>query len=176
MSRHLPNPDFPKQHTVPGSRILTLAELLDLITNMQNKNAEKVGMHIELKTFPRHSVPPSREFANLVVPQIKRAGLLDRTIFQSFDPRYTAEANKLARQLGRSGVPSVISPRFNWITKWFVKILHMFGFKVIPWTANTEKVWNKLIRMRVDGIITDNPEELIRYLRKKPQMQLDEDL
>jgi glycerophosphoryl diester phosphodiesterase len=39
--------------------------------------------------------------------------------------------------------------------------------QVVPWTAKTQAEWDRLVEARVDGIITDDPEELIRYLRMK---------
>jgi glycerophosphoryl diester phosphodiesterase len=39
--------------------------------------------------------------------------------------------------------------------------------KVVPWTANTEADWDKLIAAKVDAIISDDPGSLIAYLKKK---------
>jgi glycerophosphoryl diester phosphodiesterase len=35
------------------------------------------------------------------------------------------------------------------------------------WTANTPDVWDKLIEAKVNAIISDDPGELIQYLRAK---------
>jgi glycerophosphoryl diester phosphodiesterase len=38
---------------------------------------------------------------------------------------------------------------------------------VIPWTANTPQDWDALTAAGVDGIISDDPGELIAYLKQK---------
>jgi glycerophosphoryl diester phosphodiesterase len=48
-----------------------------------------------------------------------------------------------------------------------VQALHHIHMKVIPWTANDPETGDRLIAMKVDGIITDDPEVLIGYLKKK---------
>ncbi len=37
----------------------------------------------------------------------------------------------------------------------------------MPWTADTPADWDALITAKVDAIITDDPAELIAYLKKK---------
>ena len=37
------------------------------------------------------------------------------------------------------------------------------GLKVIPWTVNDPKAWARLLRLGVDGMITDDPEALIAW-------------
>ena len=41
------------------------------------------------------------------------------------------------------------------------------GCKWFPWTADTPADWDKLIAAQVDAIITDDPAELIGYLKEK---------
>jgi glycerophosphoryl diester phosphodiesterase len=48
-----------------------------------------------------------------------------------------------------------------------VKEAHAAGLQVVPWTANQPDEWKMLIEADVDGIITDNPQELLRYLRER---------
>jgi glycerophosphoryl diester phosphodiesterase len=37
----------------------------------------------------------------------------------------------------------------------------------VPWTANTPADWDRLIQAKVDAIITDDPAELIQYLKQR---------
>jgi glycerophosphoryl diester phosphodiesterase len=39
--------------------------------------------------------------------------------------------------------------------------------KVVPWTVNNEETMEKLLRMGVDGMISDKPEVLRNFLIKK---------
>jgi glycerophosphoryl diester phosphodiesterase len=40
------------------------------------------------------------------------------------------------------------------------------GFRVVPWTVNDPKRWEELIEMGVDGLICDNPLQLVQYLNE----------
>jgi glycerophosphoryl diester phosphodiesterase len=45
--------------------------------------------------------------------------------------------------------------------------LHEQGVKIVPWTVNEEKDVTRLLKIGVDGIITDYPE-LADKFRKNP--------
>jgi glycerophosphoryl diester phosphodiesterase len=38
---------------------------------------------------------------------------------------------------------------------------------VVPWTADSEADWDRLIEAKVDAIISDDPAALIAYLKQK---------
>jgi len=42
--------------------------------------------------------------------------------------------------------------------------MHEKGMKVIPWTINDPVIMKKLIKIGVDGIITDYPDRLVDLL------------
>jgi len=48
-----------------------------------------------------------------------------------------------------------------------VEAAHDAGLVVVPWTANDPKDWDPLIDVKSDAIITDDPDALLKYLRKK---------
>ena len=46
------------------------------------------------------------------------------------------------------------------------KELHEKKIQLVPWTVNESSDWKELLsRFKVDGIITDDPELLIEYLK-----------
>ena len=51
------------------------------------------------------------------------------------------------------------SPNKDMVTPAGVARCHAQGIRVVPWTVNTEKDWERLLAAKVDGIITDYPEE-----------------
>ena len=161
------NPEFPRQRIVPGTRIPELSEVFELIRDMEHPNARTVGVHIELKTRPASDFPSPREFAALLVAVIGEYGMLDRTVMQSFDFRYANAANRLAKEAGRAVNIKIISPKASWLSKPLVGLLHLLKFRVVPWTVNDREGWDRMIDLRVDGIITDDPEPLIAYLRER---------
>ena len=61
----------------------------------------------------------------------------------------------------------IVSPNHEWITADDVKACHAAGIEVHPWTANDDEAWSRLLEMKVDGIITDDPAGLIAFLQRR---------
>ncbi len=176
----LANPKFPKQTPVPGTRIPTLEEVFALAPRGQFQ------FNIETKSFADHPelTPPPEEFARLVLALIRKHKLERRVILQSFDFRTLVAMKKLAPEIRRAalwengdrdfvsiaaeaGSAGIISPMYTLVTPEKVRAAHAAGLEVVPWTANTPADWDKLIAAQVDAIISDDPAELIAYLKKK---------
>lgn len=49
--------------------------------------------------------------------------------------------------------------------KWFVD--KQRPFEVYPWTLNTQKNWEDVHKMRLDGVITDRPSAYLNFLKNK---------
>jgi glycerophosphoryl diester phosphodiesterase len=56
------------------------------------------------------------------------------------------------------------SPKHDLVTPELVERVQALGLLVIPWTVNDEARMRELIDMKVDGIITDYPDVLLRVL------------
>jgi len=176
------NSQFPNQTLVLGTEIPTLREVFELVKNSSLPQAGVVRFNIEAKSREDRpfAQPSPKEFADKILQLLNEYELQERTILQSFDHRILFEANKLNADLTLSalfGKPpanwlihatnigaNIISPHFRDIDKSDVLHIQNAGFKVIPWTANNAKDWDFLIDLGVDGIITDDPEQLIKYL------------
>lgn len=184
----LVNPRFPDQVAQPKTSIPTLEEVFDWVKKSKHASAEKVLFNIEAKSDPRRPEfsPEPAEFVKLILEEVKKHGLLKRVTLQSFDFRCLKAARDADSNLSLSLLladrpsPSVnlvdlmkkykaqiLSPNFKWITAQDITHLHQIGVRVIPWTANTRKDWQSLIQKGVDGIITDNPKDLLDYLKEK---------
>lgn len=179
----LKNPRFPRQVPVPGTRVPTLEAVLDLVKASPHPAAKKVGFNIELKLEPAHPelFPTPERFAELVVGLLGRRGVLNRVVIQSFDYRALVAVKALAPKarlamlisdtfpnpvaIAKDLGAAIISPHHEWITKEAVRALHAEGVRVVPWTANDEAAWARLVDLGVDGIITDDPAALIAYLQ-----------
>jgi glycerophosphoryl diester phosphodiesterase len=175
----LKNPHFADQYPVPGTRIPTLDEVLDL------GRGNAVQFNIEIKSFPDHpELTPSPEvFSKLLLDVIRKHNLESRSIVQSFDFRTLHATNRLAPEMrlaalweghprpfvdiAREAGAGTIAPAFHLVTPEQVRASHAAQIKVVPWTANTPQHWQRLIEAGVDAIITDNPAELIAYLKQK---------
>lgn len=179
------NSEFPNQKTVPGTKMPTFAEVLELAKK------SKVDLNVETKIFPNKPelTPSPEEFARLVIEEVRKHKLEERLILQSFDWRTLTAAKKIAPKVRLSALhPSgmgdailkrdyvgeakaagfgIVSPHYRLTSKADVEKAHGFGMQVVPWTANDAKTWDALIDAKVDAIITDDPAALIAYLKQK---------
>jgi glycerophosphoryl diester phosphodiesterase len=174
------NPRFPTQQTVPGTRMPTLDDVFRLAPR------GSFDYNIETKSFPDKPeyTPPPEEFARMVLQKIRQHKLEKRIILQSFDFRTLVAMRKLAPKIRLSALvendardfvtiaataanAEIVSPDFHLVTPEKVEAAHRAGVQVVPWTANAPADWDMLIRAKVDAIISDDPAELIQYLKLK---------
>ena len=178
------NAEFPKQKTVPGTRVPTFDEVLALAPK------GNFDFNVETKSFADKPqlTPPPAEFVKLILAAVRKHKLEERLILQSFDGRTLAEMQKLAPAIRLSALyptsmaaaalkkdyveaakaagVQIVSPHFRLVTKARVDQAHAVGLQVVPWTANEPTIWDALIAAGVDAIITDDPAALIAYLRE----------
>lgn len=89
---------FPDQRTVPGTRIPTLKELIDLVRRSGNSH---VRLNIETKIDPHHpeeSLEPER-FVALLLDLLHAEKFENRVMVQSFDWRTLQLVQKLASEI-----------------------------------------------------------------------------
>jgi glycerophosphoryl diester phosphodiesterase len=173
------NPRFATQQTVPGTRMPTLDDAFGLASR------GTFDYNIETKSSTSHPeyTPAPDEFVKLVLAKIREHRLEKRIILQSFDWRTLVAMRKIAPEIRLSALTEfdkrdfaaiakdaanaeIVSPEFHLVTPEKVAAAHAAGLKVVPWTANTPADWDKLIAAKVDGIISDDPAELIAYLKR----------
>ncbi len=173
------NPRFPKQLTIPGTRMPTLDEVFQLA------GTGNFLYNIETKSFPDHPeyTPAPSDFARMVLDKVREYHLEKRVILQSFDFRTLVAMKRLAPEMKLSALvekdsrefpliakeagADIISPDFTLVTPEKVKAAHNAGLEVLPWTPDRPEDWQRLIEADVDGIITDYPGELISYLHER---------
>ena len=176
------NKNFKKQHT-QSQKIHTFIELLEWINNSNYSNKNTIKLNVEIKTDKDIDTESEViEFANNLLSILNKYNIKNRIIIQSFDERALKAVKnidksiklslliedpkidmiKLAKQLN----VDIISPDYTFLNKELVKQIHSNGFSVLPWTLNSTDVLQKMIDMNVDGIITDNPKEMIDYIKK----------
>lgn len=182
-----PHPRFPQQKKVVVGKP-TLEKMLEVIEpKLKSLNRADVEYNIEIKSTPDDEKagfqPDIRTFSDLVVKTIKSRLPVERFTIQSFDWRVLQYINaahpevrlvalleqaktpeEVLKELGFS--PAVFSPYFKMLTPDVVKFFHTKGIKVIPWTVNEVSDMESMIRLKVDGIITDYPDR-IREVNEK---------
>ncbi|WP_405606727.1 glycerophosphodiester phosphodiesterase family protein [Polaribacter sp. Asnod1-A03] len=167
------NPKFLEQKKEKAYKPL----LSEVITFSEAKNDE-IRYNIEIKSTPndeKNGFQPSvAEFSDLVIAQLKEAKLpLEKITVQSFDPRVLEYIHKTYPEFTLafltyqndfetnmkmlSFMPKVYSPFYILLNRKEVEIIHNNNMKIIPWTVNKKEEMVDLLKMGVDGIITDYP-------------------
>jgi glycerophosphoryl diester phosphodiesterase len=120
----------------------------------------------------------------LVLALVRKHHLEKRVMLQSFDFRTLRAMKQIAPEIKRVALwegdskrdfvsiakeaeSTVISPYYKQVTPEKVAAAHAAGLEVVPWTVNAPADWDKLIDAKVDAIISDDPAELIAYLKSR---------
>ncbi len=167
-----------------------LEDVLKRITSLSHPHSAKIQFNIEAKSLPSNPElsPEPQEFASILVHSIRALKLEDRTIIQSFDHRLLMAIKEIAPKMRTSVLiqgtlpidpvrmvrltgADIYSPQAQWVTREQVRILQAVGIKVIPWTVNSEAHWERMLEWGVNGIITDDPRGLRKFLDKKIALQ-----
>lgn len=56
-----------------------------------------------------------------------------------------------------------VFPSYRYVDRGMVDALHAAGVKVVPWTPNRPKDWQRLHDAGCDGVITDLPDEAVQW-------------
>lgn len=158
-------------------------------TEHQRQTARQLRFDLELKRAPFRpewigdgfdgTAPALLE--QRLLDCVRVAGVVERTTVRSFDHRSvkvlreleprltgalliagTAPVNPVA--LVRSADAQIYCPEFESCDSLQVRQLHAEGILVLPWTVNDADDWKKLLDWGVDGITTDYPDRLARWL------------
>lgn len=159
-------------HTYKGTRIPTLEEFLSLC-----ERAKLKVLNIEIKS------PRNKDYviADRIIEAVKEHNLFDSLLISSFDPDllvyikdieencktgflYSPDKPITYKQvLGRavdfakSIGADALHPHQIFVTEDLVEEAHENGIMVNPWTVNKEKDMIRLLKLGVDGLITDLP-------------------
>jgi glycerophosphoryl diester phosphodiesterase len=167
-----PHPRFGRQAKVPAVKPL-LKELIET----SERISSKIKYNGEIKSTADGDGadhPQIAEFCDLVVAQIKKAHIVNRFTIQSFDARALEYIHTMYPEINLSYLietkgslekhlsaltftPAIYSPDYTLLTKKDVDAAHKLGIRIIPWTVNTKEDIESLIKIGVDGIITDYP-------------------
>jgi glycerophosphoryl diester phosphodiesterase len=178
----LKHPRFPVQKKLKVYKP-TLQQVVDAVrARCETTRSNVPQFNIEIKSNPKWDnvlTPSVSEFAKLVVDKVNQLKINELTTIQSFDPRALEAVKKLDKHLkiallveNRNGVktnlnelsfkPDIYSPHFKLVDLPIVQYCHQQQIRIIPWTVNDTTDMISLIRLGVDGIITDYPNKILR--------------
>ena len=171
---------FPNQE-----KIKVYKPLLGDVFLLSKQKKSKIKFNIEIKSTLEYDnvfAPEPQEFVRLVLKEIKKYNMFNRVNLQSFDIRVLDEIKKQAPTMAMAllvdegediwtklatmhSVPEIISPYYKLLDLKVVEKLRLKNFKIIPWTLNDKDQMKEMIQLKVDGIITDYPDQLIEILK-----------
>lgn len=167
-----------------GVKIPTLDEFLEVSKKMGDKM--KV-LDIELKSEKFGEA--GTELAEKTIDAVKNHGLFDKLLISSFDPAILVVCKKIDKNC-KTGILyspdnlvsikisarpvafakeigcDALHPFAMYVTRLYVERAHRAGLQVNPWTINKELTAKHLIKLGVDGIITDDPGLMNKLLGK----------
>lgn len=172
------NPDFPHQKPASSPKPLLHDIIKKTIEYCEKEGKELPHMNVEIKYedgMQNEYHPKIKKFNNLVFKVLFMEYPKEKWNIQSFDFDVLKHFHKtypkvpLAALVYKSGAweqqfeelgftPEIYSPYHQLVDKKMVTELHEAGVKIIPWTVNEEKDAARLLKIGVDGIITDYPE------------------
>lgn len=169
------NPRFPEQQKMKTSK-----PTLQAVVEAVRAKRPDMRWNMEIKSQAdwdgvRH--PAIETFAALVIAQLRKMGIEKQTTVQSFDIRALEAMHRQAPDITLaylvenedafevnmaklSFTPNIFSPYYPTITKKLVRQCRHRHMKLIPWTVNDVPAMRRLIRLGVDGIITDYPDKI----------------
>jgi glycerophosphoryl diester phosphodiesterase len=176
-----PHPRFPEQQQLATYK----PSLIDVVEVVKKHcKAQGIDMprfNIELKSQPDWDgiyLPETQLFVERVYETIRGLGIVELTTIQSFDPRVLnvfmgmntnlqfaflteEKGDPLEQMLVLDKLPDIYSPNHLSIDKAQVEQLQKLKMRVIPWTVNTIQEMREMLKMGVDGIITDYPNLIL---------------
>lgn len=187
------HPDFPEQTPQPAVKPLFRAVIEMVEDYVATHDRPPVFYNVEIKSRPAWDGrfhPKPEAFARRVLHVVHETGVAAQTTIQSFDPRALRAARQLrAKQTDDAAVrlallvggekegglsdhlehlgftPAVYSPNYRRVDAALLQEAYDRGLAVVPWTVNERTEMQRLIRLGVDGLITDYPDVAQEVLR-----------
>ena len=161
-----------KEFRLGNSGIPTLEELLDLVRDRKLLN-------LEIKTVRW----TDRRLEKRLVDLLRAFRLSDSVLISSFHPLPLRRLKKIAPQLARGYLfqdklflhqrlmlfvkPFSVNAPFSRLSPSLLDAVHKAGRRFFIWTVNDENDMKRCIESGVDGIITDEPQRLLKLLHER---------
>ena len=178
------NNQFPEQNKISTFKP-TLNNTIKIIDGYATDNLIKLpNYNIEIKSKLSTDLlfhPEVKEFSDLVMSVIDSHNIIDRVTIQSFDFRVLRYINQEYPNVKLSALvsdnfnpqknlndlgfyPYTFSPNYNFLKYDDVRYLQNKKIKVIPWTVNSNDDIAKVLRLGIDGIISDYPDRVLKII------------
>lgn len=161
-------------------------------TPAQREQARALVFDLELKRVPFEPETIGDGFDGIapgtleeqVLRAVRDANVQARTRLRSFDHRSLRAARRLEPALRiallvHHTAPTTIGemlrladaelycPDYTFVDAEVVQQVHAMGKRIIPYTVNDPREWERLLAWGVDGVTTDHPERLASWLTQR---------
>ena len=180
------NVRFPDQQKMVVRKPLLVDVIVAVEKRIRDQAGYEVDYNIEIKSAPEGDNefhPTPAEFSDLVFQLVDQYLPWSRVVVQSFDFRvlkYWHEKYphvRLAALIGNlksidhnlrdlGFTPAIYSPSYQLVSKNDIEACHARKMRIVPWTVNDEADIARLINWRVDGIISDYPNRVVKLKKK----------
>jgi glycerophosphoryl diester phosphodiesterase len=158
----------------------------------QRQRAASMLFDLELKRVPFHPETINDHYDGTrpglleerIIEAVRQAEVVARTTVRSFDHRAVCLLRRLEpgltgavliaeaapvepAELIERALAQVYCPGYLFLDAALVQQVHAAGARVLPWTVNQPEHWQRLLDWGVDGLTTDVPDLLARYLRER---------
>lgn len=178
---------WPEKECIPAYKPLAY-ELIDFVESYTvDKGITPVRYNVEIKSREGKNEgknwPEYHEFVDKCVQVLNDFDLGDRLVIQSFDVRALNYMHEKYPDLHLSYlidetdvdfektmsllnfVPEWISPHYSIVNEEFVKKAKASGMKIVPWTADDTDDIRRLVELKVEAIISNYPDRVLRITR-----------
>ncbi len=160
-------------------------------TPEQRQRAGRVVFDLELKRVPFFPEAINDGYTGWtpellerrVVETVRSAGVVERTVVRSFDHRCVRMLRRLEpgltgavliaetapidpAELVRQAEAHIYCPSYHFLDPEQLQRVRGAGYRVLAYTVNDPKHWDRLLAWGVDGITTDFPDRLAGRLRQ----------
>ena len=178
------NYDFLDQVKLPLNKPLLEDVFIEIDTYARMKNLNVPNYNIEIKSSVKGDDvfhPKPNFFSDLVYNVIDNSIGFEKVNIQSFDFRILNYFNKkypdiilavlIHNDLGPQNnlnklgfIPDIYSPNFKLLDRSHIIFLKNKKIKILPWTVNTYDDIADILKLDVDGIISDYPDRVIKMI------------
>lgn len=156
-----------------GEKILTLKELIEYIISINENNAKKIKLIIELK---------DKDIENDVADLLRKYQVIENIIVISFYHQFVRNIKAINKKI-RTGILFVgnpinivslakdadaefLFPNFNYVDENLVKNAHKNNLKVFVWNVDNKENIEEMAKLKVDGVASNKPDVVVRYFSK----------
>ncbi len=169
------NPRFPEQEKMRVFKP-TLREVVESARAVR----PNIRWNMEIKSQPSWDNifhPGVEEFAARLIAELQQLGITGDVTVQSFDIRALEAMHRQAPEIPLAFLienmdsveknlkrltftPHIYSPYYLTVGRRSVQTCRKHQMKLVPWTVNEVTAMRRLVRLGVDGIITDYPDRI----------------